>query len=138
VISCYEAEDELVPSRAKLYSRLHPRCGTSFLLVVMIVSIFVFAPIGLPAWWVLVITRIVGVPLIAGLSFELIKWAGRNRRRPWVKAIMWPGMQLQKLTTREPDLDQLAVSIAALKAVLAVEGAEARSSDDLVGVEVVA
>ena len=138
VISCYEAEDELVPSRAKLYSRLHPRCGTSFLLVVMIVAIFVFAPIGLPAWWVLVITRIVGVPLIAGLSFELIKWAGRNRRRPWVKAIMWPGMQLQKLTTREPDLDQLAVSIAALKAVLAVEGAEARSSDDLVGVEVVA
>jgi uncharacterized protein YqhQ len=138
VISCYEAEDELVPSRAKLYSRLHPRCGTSFLLLVMVVAIFVFAPIGLPAWWLLVITRIVGVPLIAGLSFELIKWAGRNRRRPWVKAIMWPGMQLQKLTTREPDLDQLAVSIAALKAVLAVEGEEARSSDDLVGVEVVA
>jgi uncharacterized protein YqhQ len=138
VISCFEAEDELTPARAKLYSRLHPRCGTSFLLLVMIVAIFVFAPIGLPAWWVLVITRIVGVPLIAGLSFELIKWAGRNRRRPWVKALMWPGMQLQKLTTREPDLQQLEVSIAALKAVLAVEGAEARSSDDLVGVEVVA
>ncbi|HEY1593609.1 MAG TPA: DUF1385 domain-containing protein [Solirubrobacteraceae bacterium] len=138
VISCYEAEDELTPARAKLYSRLHPRCGTSFLLLVMIVAIFVFAPIGLPAWWLLVITRIVGVPLIAGLSFELIKWAGRNRRRPWVRAVMWPGMQLQKLTTREPDLSQLEVSIAALNAVLAVEGAEARSSDDLVGVEVVA
>src|SRR5437016_274696 len=138
VISCYEAEDELTPARAKLYSRLHPRCGTSFLLLVMIVAIFVFAPIGLPAWWLLVITRIVGVPLIAGLSFELIKWAGRNRRRPWVRAVMWPGMQLQKLTTREPDLSQLEVSIAALSAVLAVEGAEARSSDDLVGVEVVA
>ena len=82
VISCFEADDELTPERAKLYSRLHPRCGTSFLLLVMIVAIFVFAPIGLPAWWVLVITRIVGVPLIAGLSFELIKWAGRNRRRP--------------------------------------------------------
>jgi uncharacterized protein YqhQ len=138
VISCYEAEDELVPERAKLYSRLHPRCGTSFLLLVMIVAIFVFAPIGLPAWWLLVITRIVGVPLIAGLSFELIKWAGRNRRRPWVRTIMWPGMQLQKLTTREPDLQQLEVSIAALKAVLAVEGADARSGEDLVGVEVVA
>jgi uncharacterized protein YqhQ len=138
VISCYEADDELVPSRAKLYSRLHPRCGTSFLLVVMIVAIFVFAPIGLPAWWLLVITRIVGVPLIAGLSFELIKWAGRNRRRPWVKAVMYPGMQLQKLTTREPDLDQLAVSIAALKAVLAVEGADAKPGEELVGVEVVA
>ncbi|HEY2437116.1 MAG TPA: DUF1385 domain-containing protein [Solirubrobacteraceae bacterium] len=138
VISCFEAEDELTPERAKLYSRLHPRCGTSFLLLVMIVAIFVFAPIGLPAWWLLVITRIVGVPLIAGLSFELIKWAGRNRTRPWVRAVMWPGMQLQKLTTREPDLRQLEVSIAALNAVLAVEGAEARSSDDLVGVEVVA
>jgi uncharacterized protein YqhQ len=138
VISCYEAEDELTPARAKLYSRLHPRCGTSFLLLVMIVAIFVFAPIGLPAWWLLVITRIVGVPLIAGLSFELIKWAGRNRRRPWVRAVMWPGMQLQKLTTREPDLQQLEVSIAALSAVLAVEGAEVRTSDDLVGVEVVA
>jgi uncharacterized protein YqhQ len=138
VISCFEAEDELTPERAKLYSRLHPRCGTTFLLLVMIVAIFVFAPIGLPAWWLLVITRIVGVPLIAGLSFELIKWAGRNRRRPWVKAIMWPGMQLQLLTTREPDLKQLEVSIAALNAVLAVEGTEARSSDDLVGVEVVA
>ncbi len=138
VISCYEAEDELTPARAKLYSRLHPRCGTSFLLLVMIVAIFVFAPIGLPAWWLLVITRIVGVPLIAGISFELIKWAGRNRRRPWVRVVMWPGMQLQKLTTREPDLQQLEVSIAALNAVLAVEGTEARSSDDLVGVEVVA
>jgi uncharacterized protein YqhQ len=138
VISCYEAEDELVPERAKLYSRLHPRCGTSFLLVVMIVAIFVFAPIGLPAWWLLVITRIVGVPLIAGLSFELIKWAGRNRQRGWVKAIMYPGMQLQRLTTREPDLEQLAVSIAALKAVLAVEGNDAKSGEDLVGVEVVA
>jgi uncharacterized protein YqhQ len=138
VISCYEADDQLTPERAQLYSRLHPRCGTSFLLVVMIVAIFVFAPIGLPAWWLLVITRILGVPLIAGLSFELIKWAGRNRTRGWVKTIMWPGMQLQKLTTREPDLEQLAVSIAALDAVLAVEGTEPRSGEDLVGLEVVA
>jgi uncharacterized protein YqhQ len=138
VISCYEAEDTLVPERATLYSRLHPRCGTSFLLIVMIMAIFVFAPIGLPAWWILVITRIVGVPVIAGLSFEVIKWAGRNRRRRWVQVIMYPGMQLQKLTTREPDLDQLAVSIAALEAVLAVEKPGAASAEDLVGVEVVA
>jgi uncharacterized protein YqhQ len=138
VISCYEAEDELVPERAALYSRLHPRCGTSFLLVVMIVAIFVFAPIGLPAWWILVITRIVGVPLIAGLSFELIKWAGRNRARGWVQAIMYPGLQLQKLTTREPDLDQLAVAIAAMEAVLAGEEERTATADDLVGLEVVA
>jgi uncharacterized protein YqhQ len=138
VISCYEAEDELTPARAALYSRLHPRCGTSFLLVVMIVAIFVFAPVGLPAWWVLVLTRIVGVPLIAGLSFEVIKWAGRNRRRRWVQLVMYPGLQLQRLTTREPDLDQLAVSIAALQAVLDVEQPGAASAADLVGFEVVA
>ena len=138
VISCYEAGDELVPQRATLYSRLHPRCGTSFLLVVMIIAIFVFAPVGLPAWWILVLTRILGVPIIAGLSFEVIKWAGRNRRRGWVQAIMAPGLQLQKLTTREPDLDQLAVSIAALQAVLEVEKPGEASADDLLGVEVVA
>src|SRR5919201_536048 len=118
-ISCYEAELPLTPSNAQRFSRLHPRCGTSFLLVVMIVAIFVFAPIGLPAWYWLVLTRIVGVPLIAGISFELIKFAGRNRRRSWVRAVMWPGLQLQKLTTREPDLGQLAVAIAAMAAVLA-------------------
>ncbi|HWF54735.1 MAG TPA: DUF1385 domain-containing protein [Solirubrobacteraceae bacterium] len=136
VISCYEAEDELTPERATLYSRLHPRCGTSFLLIVMIMAIFVFAPIGLPAWWILVLTRILGVPVIAGLSFEVIKWAGRNRRRRWVQAIMYPGLQLQRLTTSEPDLDQLAVAIAALGSVLDVETPGA--AEDLVGVEVVA
>jgi uncharacterized protein YqhQ len=138
VISCYEAEDELVPERAQLYSRLHPRCGTSFLLIVMILAIFVFAPVGLPAWWILVLTRILGVPVIAGLSFEVIKWAGRNRRRRWVQLVMWPGLQLQKLTTREPDLDELAVSIASLQAVLAVETPGEVSAEDLIGLEVVA
>jgi uncharacterized protein YqhQ len=138
VISCYEAGDPLTPERASRYSRLHPRCGTSFLLVVMIMAIFVFAPVGLPAWWILVLTRIVGVPVIAGLSFEVIKWAGRNRARPWVQWIMYPGLQLQKLTTREPDLDQLAVSIASLQSVLEVETPGAASADDLLGVEVVA
>src|SRR4029077_15104651 len=115
-----------------------PRCGTSFLLVVMIVAIFVFAPIGLPAWWLLVLTRIIGVPVIAGVSCELIKWAGRNRRRRWVQVIMYPGLQLQRLTTSEPDLDQLAVSVASLKSVLAVEGTSLAVGEDLVGLEVVA
>jgi uncharacterized protein YqhQ len=123
-ISCYEAEDELIPSRAKLYSRLHPRCGTSFLLIVMVLAIFVFAPIGLPAWYWLVVSRIVGIPLIAGLSYEVIKWAGKNRRKAWVRAVMWPGLMLQNLTTREPDEEQLAVAIASLNAVLARETPE--------------
>jgi uncharacterized protein YqhQ len=120
-ISCYEAEDELVPARAKLYSRLHPRCGTSFLLIVMVLAIFVFAPIGLPAWYWLVASRILGIPLIAGLSYEVIKWAGKNRRKRWVRAVMWPGLMLQNLTTREPDEEQLAVAIASLDKVLAEE-----------------
>jgi uncharacterized protein YqhQ len=123
-ISAYEAEDRLIPSRAKLYSRLHPRCGTSFLLIVMVLAIFVFAPIGLPAWYWLLLSRILGIPLIAGLSYEVIKWAGRNRRKRWVRALMWPGLMLQNLTTREPDESQLEVAIAALEAVLAVETPE--------------
>jgi uncharacterized protein YqhQ len=137
-ISCFEAGLPLTPANAKRFSRLHPRCGTSFLLVVMIVAIFVFAPIGLPAWYWLVATRILGVPVIAGISFELIKFAGRNRRRRWVQMIMWPGLKLQLLTTREPDLDQLAVAIAALEAVLALEKPGELSAADLMGVEVVA
>jgi uncharacterized protein YqhQ len=137
-ISCYEAGLPLTPPNAQRFSRLHPRCGTSFLLIVMIVAIFVFAPIGLPAWYWLVATRILGVPLIAGISFEIIKFAGRNRSRGWVRSLMWPGMQLQKLTTREPDLDELAVAIAAMEAVLAVETPGAMTPEDLVGIEVVA
>jgi uncharacterized protein YqhQ len=137
-IACYEAGDELTPERAQLYSRLHPRCGTSFLLIVMIVAIFVFAPLGLPEWYWLMATRILGVPLIIGLSFEVIKFAGRNRSRRWVRAVMWPGMQLQLLTTREPDLEQLEVAIVAMQAVLDREDPRAAQGDDLVGMEVVA
>jgi uncharacterized protein YqhQ len=135
-ISTYEAGDRLVPARAELYSRLHPRCGTSFLLIVMVLAIFVFAPIGLPAWYWLVLSRILGIPLIAGLSYEVIKWAGKNRNKRWVRALMWPGLMLQNLTTREPDREQLAVAIAALEAVLAVENPEDVAAAD--AIEIVA
>jgi uncharacterized protein YqhQ len=135
-ISCYEAGDRLEPARAERYSRLHPRCGTSFLLVVMIVAIFVFAPLGLPAWYWLLASRILGIPLIAGISYEVIKWAGRHRRRRWVRVVMWPGLMLQNLTTREPDREQLAVAIAALEAVLAVEKPEEAAAAE--AIEIVA
>jgi uncharacterized protein YqhQ len=135
-ISCFEADDRLTPARAERYSRLHPRCGTSFLLIVMVLAIFVFAPIGLPEWYWLVLSRILGIPLIAGLSYEVIKWAGRNRRKAWVRALMWPGLMLQNLTTREPDREQLAVAIAALEAVLAVESPEAEPEAE--AIEIVA
>jgi uncharacterized protein YqhQ len=137
-IACHEAGRELTPENATTFSRLHPRCGTSFLLIVMIVAIFVFAPIGLPAWYWLVLTRILGVPVIAGISFELIKLSARHRDRGWVRALMAPGLALQRLTTREPDLSQLAVAIAALRSVLDIEAADERTAADLVGLEVVA
>ena len=136
VIAAYEAGVPLTD--AGRFSRLHPRCGTSFLLVVMIVAVFVFAPVGLPAWYLLLATRILGVPLVAGLSFELIKFAGRNRGHGWVQAIIWPGMQLQKLTTRTPDDEHVEVAIAALEAVLAVEDPRTASAADRLGVEVAA
>ncbi len=138
VIATYEAGDELTPERARRYSRLHPRCGTSFLLFVMVVAVFVFAPLGRPDWYILFPSRVLGIPIVAGLAFEIIKWAGRNRRKRWVRWIMWPGLQLQKLTTRDPDDSQLAVAIAALQAVLEVEKPGEVSEEDLTGVEVAA
>ena len=137
-IACHEAGQELTPENAAAFSRLHPRCGTSFLLIVMIVAIFVFAPFGLPAWYWLFATRILGVPVIAGISFEIIKFAARHRERAWVRALMAPGLALQRLTTREPDATQLAVAIAALRSVLDIEAGDGGSAADLVGLEVVA
>ncbi len=137
-ISCYEAGLPLTPENAQTFSRLHPRCGTSFLLIVMIVAIFVFAPLGTPAWYWLLLSRVVGIPLVAGLSFEVLKWFGRNRAKPWARALMAPGMQLQRLTTREPELGQLAVAIAALEAVLEVENPLEATEEERVGMEVVA
>ena len=137
-IACHEAGEELTPENAARFSRLHPRCGTSFLLIVMIVAIFVFAPIGLPAWYWLLATRVLGVPLIAGISFEVIKFAARHRDRTVVRVLMAPGLALQRLTTREPDHAQLAVAIAALRSVLEIEAGDQRSAADLVGLEVVA
>jgi uncharacterized protein YqhQ len=137
-ISCYEAGLELTPENAQRFSRLHPRCGTSFLLIVMIVAIFVFAPLGKLDWHWLFISRVVGIPLVAGLAFEVIKWFGRNRTKRWARVLMWPGLQLQRLTTREPELAQLAVAIAALDAVLEQEDPADATDEDKIGMEVVA
>jgi uncharacterized protein YqhQ len=137
-ISCYESGMALTPENAQRFSRLHPRCGTSFMLIVMVVAVVVFAPLGTPAWYWLFASRVLGIPLVAGLAFEVIKWFGRNRSKRWVRALMTPGLKLQLLTTREPDLDQLAVAIAALEAVLAVETPADASDEDRIGMEVVA
>ncbi len=123
-IAALEAGAPLTPEAARGFSRLHPRCGTSFMLVVMIVAVFALAPIGLPAWYWLVLSRIVGIPLVVGLSYEVIKATGLHRDAGWARIVMWPGMQLQRLTTREPDREQLEVAIAALRAVLRADGRE--------------
>ena len=116
-IHCFENNLELTPENAQTFYTLHPRCGTSFLFFVMIVAVFVHAFLGWPNVWLRVITRILVLPVIAGLSYELLKWAGRSDN--WVvKILSLPGIYLQKLTTKEPTPQQLEVAIAAVKAVL--------------------
>ncbi len=122
VINAYEADEELVPEKVAPYSLLHVRCGTAFLLYVMVVAIFVFAFVGQPAWYWLIATRILLLPLIAGIAYEIIRFAGKNASNPALKGLLAPGMWLQRLTTREPTLDQIEVSIRALKEVLRLEG----------------
>jgi uncharacterized protein YqhQ len=122
VINAYEAGEELVPERVQRFSLIHPRCGTAFLLWVMVIAIFVFAFLGRPSLPWLVASRILLLPLIAGLAYELIRFAGRHTGNRVLMTLLAPGLWLQRLTTRQPSLDQLEVSIRALKEVLLVEG----------------
>ena len=124
-INALEAGDELVPERVQRYSLIHPRCGTAFLLWVMVIAIFVFAFFGRPAWYWLIVTRILLLPVIAGLAYELIRFAGKHTGNSYLMALLAPGLWLQRLTTREPTLDQIEVSIRALQEVLRGEGSAA-------------
>jgi len=124
-IACVEGGEDLTPDRAAAFSRLHPRCGTSFLLVLMVVASILYVPFGFAEWYWVVLSRVLGVPLAAGLSYEALKWMGKHRRAPLARALIWPGVMLQNLTTREPDEGQLEVAIAALEPVLAIEGSDA-------------
>ena len=121
-INAYEAGDELNPEAVQRHSQIHPRCGTAFLLWVMVIAIFVFAFFGRPVWYWLIATRILLLPVIAGLAYELIRFAGKHQGNTILMALLAPGLWLQRLTTRQPSLDQLEVSIEALKKVLALEG----------------
>jgi uncharacterized protein YqhQ len=122
VINAYEAGEELVPERVQRFSLIHPRCGTAFLLWVMVIAIFVFAFLGRPPLPWLIASRILLLPLIAGLAYELIRFAGKHTGNRVLMTLLAPGLWLQRLTTRQPSLDQLEVSIRALKEVLHVEG----------------
>jgi uncharacterized protein YqhQ len=121
-INAYEAGDELEPERVQQHSLIHPRCGTAFLLWVMVIAIFVFAFFGQPVWYWLIASRILLLPVIAGLAYELIRFAGKHTGNRILMTLLAPGLWLQRLTTREPTLDQLEVSIRALKDVLQREG----------------
>jgi uncharacterized protein YqhQ len=123
-INAYEAGEELTPEIAQRYSLIHPRCGTAFLLWVMVVGIFVFALFGRPVWYWLIISRIALLPVIAGIAYELIRFAGKHTDSRFLMTLLAPGLWLQRLTTREPSLDQLEVSIRALREVLDLEGGE--------------
>jgi uncharacterized protein YqhQ len=121
-INAYEAGDELTPENAQRHSLIHPRCGTAFLLWVMVVSVFVYALLGRPVWYWLIVSRIVLLPVIAGIAYELIRFAGNHSENRVLMTLLSPGLWLQRLTTREPSLDQLEVSIRALREVLDLEG----------------
>ncbi len=116
-IFCYEAGEELTVENARRFTRLHPRCGTSFLLIVMVVSIILFSFISWDNYLTRLGLRLLLLPVVAGISYEIIKFAGRSQNK-LVRIVIQPGLWLQKITTREPDDSQLEVAIASLKAVL--------------------
>ena len=115
-IFCYEADLPLTVANVKKFPRLHPRCGTAFMLIVMLVSIFVFAFLGWPELWLRILSRIILLPVIAGLSYEIIRYSARSENF-FVKLATLPGLWLQYLTTQEPDDSMLEVAIKSLEAV---------------------
>ncbi|HET9461448.1 MAG TPA: DUF1385 domain-containing protein [Gaiellaceae bacterium] len=123
-INALEAGAELTPSNVQKFSLIHPRCGTAFLLWVMVIAIFVFAFVGRPVWYWLILSRILLLPVIAGLAYELIRYAGKHQSNRVLMTLLAPGLWLQRLTTREPSDDQVEVSIRALRSVLDREAAE--------------
>lgn len=116
-INCYESGDDLTPENVAKHSRYHKRCGTSFLFIVMIVSIFVFMFITAKQMWLRFLLRLVLIPVVAGISYEFIRLAGRSEN-PVVNALSKPGLWVQKLTTKEPEEEMIQVAIISVEAVL--------------------
>ncbi len=123
VIHSYEAGEELVPENARRHSTLHPRCGTAFLLVVMVIMVIMFSLLGRTTLLMRIATRIALLPLVTGVSYEVIRLAGRRNPPRLVRWAIAPGLWLQRLTAREPDDSQIEVAILALKDVLEADGA---------------
>ncbi len=126
VVYTWEAHEELTADNARCKSTLHPRCGTSFLLFVMVVSIVVFSIFKFHAFWAIFLSRVVLIPVISGLSYELIRLSAPRCQRGFFRLIVQPGLALQRVTTQEPSDDQLEVAIRALKEALELDGIKAR------------
>lgn len=124
-IYCYESGEELTVENVRKYTTLHPRCGTSFLFIVMMVSMILFSLIGWPNPFIRVVTRLALFPLVAGISYEIIKLAAKSESKI-MSIVIYPGLMLQKLTTLEPDDSQMEVAIEALKNVLVENKEETR------------
>ncbi len=124
-IHAYEHELPLRPEVIQRYETLHVRCGTSFLLMVMVIAILVFSVVPAETLVMRIAVRVVLLPLIAGLAYEVIKWAGGNSENPAVRALLWPGLQLQRMTTNEPDDDMVEVAVEAMAPIVLRETGEA-------------
>ncbi len=122
-VHCFEAGEELVVEKARQFSPLHPRCGTAFLLIVVFISIVFFSFFGWPNLFQRIILRLMLLPLVAGLAYEVIKVAGKSKN-PLMKAVILPGLLLQKLTTKEPDDSQIEVALKALRSALGIDDKE--------------
>jgi len=128
-INAYEDGAVLEPAVVDRYSTAHPRCGTSFLLIVLIVSFIAFLLLGQPPMLERIVSRVVLIPIVAGVSYELIKLGAAHYSNPMVRVLLAPGLAVQRLTTREPDLSMVEVSIAALKRVIAIEEAPVEEAE---------
>jgi uncharacterized protein YqhQ len=117
-VNCYEANKKLTTQNVKKYSTLHPRCGTSFIIIVLLISIIIFSTITTQNWKLNIALRILLIPIIAGTSYEILKLSAKHEKNIIVKTLIQPGLWLQKITTKEPDNKQIEVAITALKTAL--------------------
>jgi uncharacterized protein YqhQ len=124
-VHAFEHGVELEPAAIRRFDRRHPRCGTAFLLIVVLVSLLAHVVVGSPSWPVLVASRVLGLPLIAGVAYELIRFAGTHRHNLVGRVLMAPGSWLQSITTAEPDDDMIEVAVAALRATVSLEATPA-------------
>ncbi len=132
VVYTYEADEELTVENARKHGRLHPRCGTAFLMIVFVIAILVFSLVGNPNLWLKTLSRILLLPVVAGVSYEVLRFSGRSFDRWWVRLLTKPGLWLQRLTTAEPTDDMLEVALASIRRALsgseAAEVSQSRST----------